>query len=213
MRSLRLSLIALGTSMMLLGCGAAPTALPASSAFDAQAQAARKKQTIDEPTTENFTKVDAKLFRGGWPTEADMRKLAKMGVKTDICLLNPNAPKEKDQYALEKRLCKELGMTFLSLPLPWGEAPPASMIDSYLKTMHDADALPAYVHCHHGRDRTGTMVAVYRMEFYGYSGEKALDEMKSFGFKPKDYPFYADYVTHYKAPPAQKVRKEAAAAL
>jgi hypothetical protein len=42
------------------------------------------------------------------------------------------------------------------------------------------------------------MVAIYRMTHDGLSGEQALDEMKTFGFKPKDYPFYADYVLHFE---------------
>lgn len=204
MRHLRLSLIALTATAMLAGCGMAPTALPGTSGAGVQALAVHKKQTADQPATENFTQVDAKLYRGGWLTEEDMRKLSKMGVKTDICLLSPTARNEKDQFALEKRMCKELGMDFVSLALPWGKEPPADMVDTFLKTMNDDKALPAYVHCHHGRDRTGTMVAVYRMNFYGYSGEKALDEMKSFGFKPKDYPFYANYVLQYKVAPSKK---------
>jgi hypothetical protein len=42
------------------------------------------------------------------------------------------------------------------------------------------------------------------MNAYGYSGDKALAEMESFGFKPKDYPFYADFVRQYKAQPSKK---------
>nr|HNI57084.1 protein-tyrosine-phosphatase [Elusimicrobiota bacterium] len=42
------------------------------------------------------------------------------------------------------------------------------------------------VHCQHGSDRTGTMVAIYRIAVQGWSKESALDEMVNggYGFHP-----------------------------
>lgn len=45
---------------------------------------------------------------------------------------------------------------------------------------------PVLVHCNHGSDRTGTMVAIYRIVFEGWSKAQATDEMINggFGFHP-----------------------------
>lgn len=45
---------------------------------------------------------------------------------------------------------------------------------------------PVLVHCQHGSDRTGTMVAIYRMAYEGWTKAQATDEMihGGFGFHP-----------------------------
>lgn len=45
---------------------------------------------------------------------------------------------------------------------------------------------PVLVHCQHGSDRTGTMVAIYRITFQGWTKAQATDEMVNggFGFHP-----------------------------
>ena len=41
---------------------------------------------------------------------------------------------------------------------------------------------PVFIHCKHGADRTGTMVAFYRLVFEGWSKAEALREMREGGF-------------------------------
>jgi len=45
---------------------------------------------------------------------------------------------------------------------------------------------PVLVHCQHGSDRTGTMVAIYRVAYEGWTKAEATDEMINggFGFHP-----------------------------
>jgi protein tyrosine/serine phosphatase len=45
---------------------------------------------------------------------------------------------------------------------------------------------PVLVHCQHGSDRTGTMVAIYRIAYEGWTKAQATDEMVKggFGFHP-----------------------------
>lgn len=45
---------------------------------------------------------------------------------------------------------------------------------------------PVLVHCQHGSDRTGTMVAIYRIAYQGWTKAQATDEMINggFGFHP-----------------------------
>jgi tyrosine-protein phosphatase SIW14 len=68
--------------------------------------------------------------------------------------------------------------------------------------MDDPANHPVLVHCTAGRDRTGAMCAVFRMEFDRWRPDDALAEMREFGFDPeKDAAAraYADYVRSYRA--------------
>lgn len=176
----------IATAMLLLvGCGTVPQLSHSGTAMS-QARDA-------QPKVENFRKVNEDLYRGGLPTEADLMALSRMGVKMDIDLMG--APKqERTQVEQEREAAAKAGLKFVSIPLPpWGEVPRA-MVDQFLDTVNDPANQPVYVHCFHGRDRTGTMVAAYRIAVDGYTGEQALAEMQTFGFKAKDYPFFAKFV-------------------
>jgi protein tyrosine/serine phosphatase len=37
---------------------------------------------------------------------------------------------------------------------------------------------PIFIHCRHGQDRTGLVVACWRIEKYGWINKQALDEAK-----------------------------------
>jgi protein tyrosine/serine phosphatase len=41
---------------------------------------------------------------------------------------------------------------------------------------------PILVHCQHGADRTGVVMAMYRIIYQGWSKEQAIDEMKNGGY-------------------------------
>jgi hypothetical protein len=51
-----------------------------------------------------------------------------------------------------------------------------------LKILTDPAMRPIAVHCQHGADRTGALVALYRMVVQGWSKEDALAEMDGGGF-------------------------------
>ena len=71
----------------------------------------------------------------------------------------------------------------------------------FLAVMDDPASYPVLVHCTAGRDRTGSMCAVYRMEFDHWSPDTALKEMQSFKFDPEANDAaraYADFVRSYR---------------
>lgn len=141
-----------------------------------------------------FQEFAPKLFRGSQPDENDFLTLkTKYGVKT-IVSFRGNAPveyKEDLQVKEEKRVVEKLGMKFVNIPLPTNSDIPNSMLSTYFKTLENKANQPAYIHCFHGRDRTGTMAELYKIRNMGITGKQALDDMSKFGFVPKDYPFFA----------------------
>jgi protein-tyrosine phosphatase len=48
--------------------------------------------------------------------------------------------------------------------------------------MHHARGKKVFVHCRRGADRTGVMVALYRITFDHWSADQAVEEMKEFHY-------------------------------
>ena len=51
----------------------------------------------------------------------------------------------------------------------------------------EASPGPVFVHCQFGCDRTGTIVACYRIHHYNWSGESALREAESHGMSRLEF--------------------------
>ena len=126
----------------------------------------------------HFFKVDDGLFRGQQPTDKGLEQLKGMGVKS-VVYLHFN----KKQAAHEKAVVEGLGMKFTHIPMSWITPPKQAQIDQWLKITLDESQRPAFVHCQHGKDRTGAMVGIYRMKHDKWTYDKAYAEMKEKGYR------------------------------
>lgn len=125
----------------------------------------------------NFYEVEPYLFRGGQPGADGFRALKDMGVKTVICLRWGTKI-----IAAEKQAVEQLGMRFVSIPLNYWNLPSQETIDQFLALIDDSSNHPVYVHCFHGSDRTGILLAIFRMFRQGWSFNQSYEEMRKFGF-------------------------------
>lgn len=124
----------------------------------------------------NFGEVTPTLLRGGQPTAEGFHALAKMGV--DIVVDTRGG---RSQTAGEAKAVSELGMRYVAIP--WHcPFPHDEVFVQFLKLLHDNAGKKVFVHCRLGDDRTGMMVAAYRMAEEGWSAEEAMQEMRHFGF-------------------------------
>jgi protein tyrosine phosphatase (PTP) superfamily phosphohydrolase (DUF442 family) len=122
----------------------------------------------------NFGEVSPKLFRGAQPTQEGFSALAKLGVNIVV-------DARGDRADSEGKIVGKLGMTYLSIP--WHcPFPHDDAIARFLKVIRDNPDKKVFVHCRLGDDRTGMMVASYRMAAQGWSSDEAMQEMKFFGF-------------------------------
>ena len=65
-----------------------------------------------------------------------------------------------------------------------GRVPPSNnQIERLLSVMNDVSALPVFIHCKNGVDRTGTMIACYRIAHDTGEIKAALAEARSYGQK------------------------------
>ena len=121
----------------------------------------------------NFHTVNEHLYRGGHPSHQGLEGLAKLGVKTVIDL------REGDDR--EGAVVEQLGMRYFRVPMAGLGAPTDKQVSSVLRVFDDGASWPVFVHCKRGADRTGTVVACYRITHDHWQNEKALDEAKIHG--------------------------------
>jgi protein tyrosine/serine phosphatase len=171
--------------LLSAGCGAGgeepkPTATTTQKPF--------AQRIVGVSGLENFARVNATLYRGAQPTEEGFRQLRAMGVKTVIDFRSHHSTKAQVEAA---------GMTALEIPLKadLGSVPPSDEeLRAFFKAVLDPARQPVYIHCAFGKDRTGTMAAVYRLEIDGWTPEEAMQEMEAFGY----HNIYRDLVNFIK---------------
>jgi protein tyrosine phosphatase (PTP) superfamily phosphohydrolase (DUF442 family) len=133
-------------------------------------------QPVELDGVPNLYRVSDELYRGDQPNSRGMQNLRQMGVKTILNLRSFHSDRGK---------IGETGLAYEHIYMkPWH--PEEKEVVRFLKIVTDPKRTPVQVHCQHGADRTGTMVAVYRIAVQGWSKAEAIREMTEggFGFHP-----------------------------
>ena len=122
----------------------------------------------------HLSTVDTGIYRGGQPDDQGWMQLKKLGVTRVIKL---NTCEEGYDVAAEA-----LGMEVVYEPITLAEqiieGPPNTVVVSAVNSITEH----SFIHCSHGQDRTGLVVACYRIWKQGWSKEEAKKEMESMGF-------------------------------
>lgn len=141
--------------------------------------------------TPRLAQVDEGLWRSGQPSREGLEQLAKAGVKTILSLREKVDPEER-------REAGRLGMTVENVPVLGFLMPTFSQVDRARRILEDPARRPAAVHCRHGKDRTGVVVAAYRV-MKGMAPGKAAAEARSFGCCIPGYKDLETYLKDYAA--------------
>lgn len=149
-----------------------------------------------EEVLPNFHQVNEHLYRGAQPSNGGMKELASLHIKTVI-----NLRGEDESAREEETEAQAAGLRYFSEPLPGLGRPKDEQVEKVLAIINDSQNWPVFVHCHHGEDRTGTIIAIYRITHDGWTSEQAKKEAKKYGmsrfqFAMKDY--ISDYARDYK---------------
>ena len=89
------------------------------------------------------------------------------------------------KYVTHHEMLGRKGKNVVSIPMhAFVDSDPPSDEDvrRFFAVVLDPGRRPVFVHCAQGKDRTGTMCALYRIEIQGWTNERALAEMRGFGF-------------------------------
>jgi len=83
--------------------------------------------------------------------------------------------------ARDEKQTKKLGMEYVTIP--WHcPFPKDEAFAKFLRLVQENPGKKIFAHCRLGDDRTGMMVAAYRMGLEGWNADRAMNEMKEFGF-------------------------------
>ena len=133
----------------------------------------------------NFYKVSDDLFRSQQPTTKEMQYLNQLGFKTVINLRRWHS----DQPEIVGTQ-----LTELAIKMRAGKIEDDKVI-SILKAIQRSPK-PILIHFWHGSDRTGVIVAMYRLVFQNWSKAQAIDELMEpeFGHHYNVYPNIVKYI-------------------
>jgi protein tyrosine phosphatase (PTP) superfamily phosphohydrolase (DUF442 family) len=152
----------------------------------------------------NFGEVNSHLYRGGQPKGAGYSNLKKMGI--DVVVDVRLSGKET-----EKRNVNQAGMQFIAIP--WHcFFPKDKVFAEFLEVLRENRDKKIFVHCRYGDDRTGMMIAAYRMAVEYWTPAEAKKEMEKFGFHhlvcPRLGPYEKDFPDHLRKGSAFKEWRE-----
>ena len=142
----------------------------------------------------NFGQVTETLYRGGQPTSTGFAELKTMGVGLVI-----NFREEPSETAAEKHQVESLGMAYIGIPWNAHDTLSNAEVLGFLETIQAHPETKVFIHCKRGADRTGLMVAAYRIAVEHKEVADALAEMHQFHFAGFSHPQLSHYV---KALPA-----------
>jgi tyrosine-protein phosphatase SIW14 len=149
----------------------------------------------------NFGEVTPTLFRGAQPNRQGFEALAKHGIDIVVDTRGNRGNSEGKEV-------RRLGMRYVAIPwhcpFPRDEA-----FARFLKLLRENPAKKIFVHCRLGDDRTGMMIAAYRMAAEGWTADEAMHEMQAFGFSgahhlicPTLASYERNFPKHLKSDPA-----------
>ena len=135
-------------------------------------------QLIYIPHVDHAARIDQGVYRGAQPEGAEgYRALKEMGIRTVINLRQFHDSREEAENS---------GLQYMSLPIQasiLGSEPPSqAQLDRFFEIVEDPGQGPVFFHCMTGKDRTGTMCALYRIEQHGWSHQEAEEELHAFGY-------------------------------
>ncbi len=127
---------------------------------------------------ENFYKVSDKLYRSEQPDKDAFQQLQSMGIYSVLNLRKHHS--DRNEARKTKIKLHHLRLSARKLT--------QEQIFQALKIIQQSDS-PILIHCWHGSDRTGAVIAAYRMVFQNWSAAQAIDEFKNGGYGYHDWAF------------------------
>ncbi len=160
--------LAAALHVALAACGAEP---------GGSSRDARWAEPLDLPGLPNLHRVDDGLYRGAQPRPEGFAALRELGVRTVVDLRSNPSDLEK----LRAAGLDPDAFDLVSIPMsPSGIS--EDQILAFLRVAADPERRPVFVHCRYGADRTGAVVAAYRVVIQGWTPQDAVAEMKDGGF-------------------------------
>lgn len=138
-----------------------------------------------------FQQVSEKLYRSGQPRNGELNRLRELGINTVINLRGASA-----QTRAEEAEARALGLNYFNVALPNWARPQDTRVARILELIAAPENGRVLVHCKDGVDRTGMIVAMYRVAHEGWTSNRALAEAERNGMRRTQF-WMRDYVEDY----------------
>jgi tyrosine-protein phosphatase SIW14 len=127
----------------------------------------------------NIYKINESLYRSEQPDKKGMKELQKIGVRTILDLRSS----QNDQ-----RVADDTKLVLEHVPINTWKISYNDILKSLRIISHSEK--PVLIHCLHGSDRTGCIIAAYRMVYENWSKDEAINEFldKDYGYHEKWFP-------------------------
>jgi tyrosine-protein phosphatase SIW14 len=120
-----------------------------------------------------------RLYRSSQPSTRQIENLIdQFGIKTIVIARSDISSRVPDEIDF----AKSHGIRVIHLPIESRSQIPEHLVQEFLKCVDDPASGPILVHCAAGRHRTGYLCARYRVDRQGWTLDKAIAELLSFGF-------------------------------
>lgn len=133
----------------------------------------------------NMHQVCPGIFRSGQPTAKNFQELDRLGIKSVLNLRN---------ILSDRRKARKTSLSLYRVRMRAGKICDRHIIEA-IKVILNAPK-PLLVHCRRGSDRTGVVIALYRIVVDGWDKDRALNELlrDEYGHQRWLYPNIIEYI-------------------
>ena len=143
------------------------------------------------PELPRFQQVSDKLYRSAQPLDGGIARLRELGINTIVNVRGAGPATRAEETA-----ARAAGLNYFNVPLPnWGR-PQEPRVARILELIAAPENGRVLVHCKEGVDRTGMIVAVYRITHDRWTSQNALAEADRQGLRRTQF-WMRDYIKDY----------------
>jgi len=150
---------------------------------------------IDSFKLSNLHQIDYGIFRSEQPDKLDFANLEKFGI-TEVLNLR--------RWHSDEKEAKKTNLILLHVPMRAEKIKDVDVIQA-LKIIKNRKG-NILIHCKHGSDRTGLIIAMYRIVFQNYTKEQAIKEMTEGGFG--FHKIYKNIIGYIQQVNVEKIKQE-----
>jgi len=133
------------------------------------------------------------LYRSGQPRGIGLFWVKWSGIRAVVNLRGPAS----QGSAAESDYCRRNQIGFDALRMATTGDQLDADVKRFLSVVRDPANWPVLVHCSRGKERSGVMSAIFRIEFDRWSNQQALYELYRQGLSPGSMPDAESYVWNY----------------
>ena len=133
------------------------------------------------------------LYRSGQPRGLGLTWVKQYGIRTLINLRKPNSSGTPE----EKAFAAKNGLNFYNFSIGSSNADIKKTVKRFLAIVDDKSQWPILVHCSRGKERSGVLSAIFRIEYDRWPNDQALQETFRLGLEEGHMPIPENFIMSY----------------